>query len=63
MPLKAGIAFEDQTHAGDVISRSNFAEAACWTVAQLITHHTVNGCAMRAGDLFGTGTLSGPDKA
>lgn len=50
-------------HAGDVISRSNFAEAAYWTVAQLVTHHTVNGCALRAGDLFGTGTLSGPDKA
>jgi fumarylacetoacetase len=49
-------------HAGDVISRSNFAEAAYWTVAQLVTHHTVNGCALRAGDLFGTGTLSGPDK-
>ncbi|WP_323030968.1 fumarylacetoacetase [Brachymonas denitrificans] len=49
-------------HAGDVISRSNFSEAAYWTVAQLVTHHTVNGCALRAGDLFGTGTLSGPEK-
>jgi fumarylacetoacetase len=35
-------------HAGDVISRSNFAEAAYWTVAQLVAHHTVNGCALRA---------------
>lgn len=49
-------------HAGDVISRSNFSEAAYWTVAQLVAHHTVNGCALRAGDLFGTGTLSGADK-
>ncbi len=31
-----------------------------WTVAQLITHHTVNGCSLRPGDLLGTGTLSGP---
>ena len=31
-----------------------------WTVAQLVTHHTVNGCALRPGDLFGSGTLSGP---
>jgi len=46
--------------AGDVISRSNFSQAAYWTVAQLVAHHTVNGCALRAGDLFGTGTLSGP---
>ena len=49
-----------QGHAGDVISRSGFAEAAYWTVAQLVAHHTVNGCALRPGDLFGTGTLSGP---
>jgi len=32
-----------------------------WTVAQLVAHHTVNGCALRPGDLFGSGTLSGPD--
>jgi len=31
-----------------------------WTVAQLVTHHTVNGCNLRPGDLLGTGTVSGP---
>ena len=31
-----------------------------WTVAQLVTHHSVNGCQLQAGDLFGSGTLSGP---
>ncbi len=46
-------------HAGDCLSRSNYADAY-WTVAQLVTHHTVNGCRLRPGDLFGTGTLSGP---
>lgn len=46
--------------AGDVISRSNFADAAYWTIAQLVAHHTVNGCALQSGDLFGSGTLSGP---
>ena len=46
-------------HAGDVISTSNFGDAAYWTVAQLVAHHTVNGCALRTGDLFGSGTLSG----
>jgi fumarylacetoacetase len=49
--------------AGDCISRSNFAEAAYWAVAQLVTHHTVNGCRLNSGDLFGSGTLSGPDIA
>ena len=33
---------------------------AYWTVAQLVTHHTVNGCALVPGDILGTGTLSGP---
>jgi fumarylacetoacetase len=31
-----------------------------WTVAQLVAHHTVNGCNLRPGDLLGTGTQSGP---
>jgi fumarylacetoacetase len=33
---------------------------AYWTIAQLIAHHTINGCDLRAGDLLGTGTQSGP---
>lgn len=33
---------------------------AYWTAAQMVTHHTVNGCNLQAGDLLGTGTLSGP---
>ncbi len=31
-----------------------------WTIAQLVAHHTVNGCNLRPGDLFGSGTMSGP---
>ena len=46
--------------APEIISRSNFAEAAYWTVAQLVAHHTAGGCSLSAGDLFGSGTLSGP---
>jgi len=42
------------------LSTSNFSDAY-WTVAQLVAHHTVGGCNLRTGDLFGTGTLSGPD--
>jgi len=33
---------------------------AYWTAAQLVTHHTVNGCNLQPGDLLGTGTQSGP---
>lgn len=46
-------------HAGDCISRSNYVDAY-WSVAQLVAHHTINGCNLRDGDLLGTGTLSGP---
>jgi len=43
---------------GERLSSSGFTDAY-WTIAQLVAHHTVNGCNLRAGDLFGTGTLSG----
>jgi fumarylacetoacetase len=33
-----------------------------WTLAQMLTHHTSNGCSLRPGDLFATGTVSGPAK-
>lgn len=46
--------------AGERLVRSNFNDAY-WTVAQMVAHHTVNGCNLQSGDLFGTGTLSGPD--
>ena len=45
--------------AGERLSQSNMRDAY-WTLAQLVAHHTVNGCNLRAGDVLGTGTLSGP---
>ena len=46
-------------HMGDCVSTSNYRDAY-WTVAQLVAHHTINGCNLRPGDLLGTGTVSGP---
>ncbi len=46
--------------AGERLAATDLADAAYWTLAQLITHHTVNGCNLRTGDLLGSGTLSGP---
>jgi fumarylacetoacetase len=37
--------------------------ALYWTVAQMIAHHTSNGCNLRPGDLLGTGTISEPSPA
>jgi fumarylacetoacetase len=41
------------------MSRSNTLDLY-WTVAQMVAHQTCNGCNIEPGDLFGTGTISGP---
>ncbi len=33
-----------------------------WTPAQMLAHHTSGGCNLRPGDLFASGTVSGPEK-
>jgi fumarylacetoacetase len=47
-----------------VISQSN-ARHLYWSFAQMIAHHTVNGCNLNIGDVLATGTISGetPDSA
>ena len=52
-----------ETENGDlnVLSNSNF-KYLYWTMQQQLTHHTVNGCNIRSGDLLGSGTISGPTK-
>lgn len=42
-----------------VVSRSNF-KYMYWNMAQQLAHHTVNGCPINAGDMMGSGTISGP---
>ncbi|MAZ86733.1 MAG: fumarylacetoacetase [Cellvibrionaceae bacterium] len=48
------------SNAENHLSTSNF-KYSYWTVAQMVTHHTVNGCNLQAGDLLGSGTQSGPN--
>ncbi|WP_117882487.1 fumarylacetoacetase [Aureibaculum luteum] len=43
------------------VTESNF-KYMYWTMAQQLTHHTSNGCNVRAGDMMGSGTISGPTK-
>lgn len=42
-----------------VVSKSNF-KYMYWNMAQQLTHHTVNGCNMKVGDMYASGTISGP---
>jgi fumarylacetoacetase len=44
---------------GQRLMQSSFKDSY-WTIAQMVTHHTVNGCNLMPGDLFGSGTQSGP---
>ncbi|MCA9279046.1 MAG: fumarylacetoacetase [Phycisphaeraceae bacterium] len=43
------------------ISRGNFKDMY-WTVAQMLAHHTSNGCNLQPGDMLGSGTISGPTR-
>ena len=42
---------------------SNNAADLYWTPAQLIAHHTSNGCNLQTGDILATGTISGPTES
>ena len=42
------------------LSRGSFRDMY-WTVAQMLTHHSSNGCNLRTGDLIASGTISGPE--
>ncbi|HTW45088.1 MAG TPA: fumarylacetoacetase [Acidobacteriaceae bacterium] len=42
------------------VSRGNMRDLY-WTVAQMLAHHTSNGCNLQAGDLLATGTVSGAE--
>ena len=45
--------------AADVRSRSYFRKNY-WTMFQMLAHHASNGCNLETGDLYGSGTVSGP---
>ena len=49
----------NEGHNPTRVSTSSF-KHSYWTVAQMVTHHTVNGCNFMPGDMLGSGTQSGP---
>jgi fumarylacetoacetase len=60
--LQVGLQTPRMRQAGQAdatICRTSYRHAY-WTLAQMVTHHTVNGCNLQPGDLLGSGTLSGP---
>jgi fumarylacetoacetase len=62
--VQLSVSIESEQHrAKDLIaapvSRTSFRHQY-WTIAQMVTQHTVGGCNLQSGDLLGTGTISGP---
>lgn len=41
------------------VSRSNF-KYMYWNISQQLAHHTINGCNIQTGDMYASGTISGP---
>ncbi len=52
------LAMRSQNIEPCVVSSANYQDSY-WTLAQLIAHHSVNGCNLQPGDFLGTGTVSG----
>ena len=46
----------------EVLARTNYKEMY-YSAAQQLAHHSSSGCAMNAGDLLGSGTISGAEKS
>ncbi len=57
--LEVGISPEGSEE--QTVCHSNF-KYMYWNMAQQLAHHTVNGCNINVGDLYGSGTISGKDE-
>ena len=59
-PWSLALAIEVEL-GGEIVSRPPFA-STYWTPGQQLAHLTVNGASLRTGDLFASGTVSGPTR-
>ncbi len=59
--IELEVALQPAGGSATTISRTNFRHMY-WSSAQQLVHHAAGGCAMRTGDLLGSGTISGPDE-
>ena len=53
------VSLQPEQSTETIISQSNF-KYMYWNINQQLAHHTVNGCNIQVGDLYGSGTISGP---
>jgi fumarylacetoacetase len=60
--IDLSVIIEPDGGAQEVLARTNYNQMY-YSSAQQLTHHASSGCAMNAGDLLGSGTISGPEKS
>ncbi len=60
--IELAVTLAPKGEAASTIARTNYNEMY-YSAAQQLAHHTSSGCAMRVGDLLGSGTISGPEKS
>ncbi|MEP3686022.1 MAG: fumarylacetoacetase [Sulfitobacter dubius] len=60
--IDLSVMLQPEGGAAEEIARTNYREMY-YSAAQQLTHHASSGCAMNAGDLLGSGTISGPEKS
>lgn len=59
--IKLQVGIQPEGAEEQVVCNSNF-KYMYWNMAQQLAHHTVNGCNINVGDLYGSGTISGKDE-
>lgn len=55
------VAIQPESTEETIVSNSNY-KYLYWNVNQQLAHHTINGCNLQVGDMYGSGTISGPRK-
>jgi fumarylacetoacetase len=58
--IKLEASIQPKNSEETVVSRTNF-RYMYWSISQQLAHQTVNGCNVRSGDLYGSGTISGKE--
>ncbi len=57
--IELEVLIQPEGKAESIICRSNF-KHLYWSIDQQLAHQTVNGCNIRVGDMYASGTISGP---
>ena len=60
LDIELTVAIQTENGSKKVVTNSNY-KHMYWNMNQQLAHHTVNGCNVNCGDMFASGTISGPE--